>query len=274
MRYFGKRYRLQVDDFRFEGLDIRFAVERTLKPSPNNATITIRNLNPTHRKQLQELDEPFVRLEAGWADGIWEVFQGNLRDVTTHRTGTTWETVITSGDGEKVIRNARLALSVGPGASVSQLVKAIVSSMGLVIEDAAAAHVEDLAFLKSGATSFGEGVALTGPAADALDELLEGTGSEWSIQAGEVRIVPVGKAIAGPTVLLSSKTNIIGSPEPGNKGITEVSCLLHPGIDPGRAVEVRSEHVNGVYRIERVSDEGDTMGADWLHRCDLREVSA
>ena len=39
--------------------------------------------------------------------------------------------------------------------------------------------------------------------------------------------------------------------------------MLIPDVNPGRRVQIDSEHVKGVYRIETTKHRGSTFESDW-----------
>jgi hypothetical protein len=266
---FDRKVRVQVDDFVIEDLDVAFEIGKSLSPkTPNSAEIRIWNLNAEHRKRLQELEKVYVSLEAGYVGGTSLLFRGDLRDVLSTREGTDWITTITSDSGRRA-RKRRILKSFAPGATVEDVLKAAAKAMGVNLGNTAAKTV-GAKIQGTQAGKFFNGYALAGAIEAELDRLARSCGLEWSIQDDELQFLDQGMPLQELGIKLSPKTGLIGSPEPGNKGITEARCLMIPDLFPGRRIQIMSEHVTGIYRAETTKHVGDTAGHDWYVDLELR----
>ena len=262
MTLFGRKCRVQVDTLGLEGFDTRFEITKSLAPkTPNAAELRVWNLSADHRKQLQELEKVYVSIEAGYESGMSLLFRGDLRDVVSSRMGADWVTTVTSDSGRRA-RKQRLVKSFAPGASVSSVLQAAAQAMGVRLGNTAARTV---AAKISGtqADKFFNGYAIAGQIDEELDRLARSVGLEWSIQDDELQFLDYGEPLAQLAVRLTSETGLLGSPEPGNKGLVEARCLLLPDLYPGRRIEMQSEHVRGMYRLETTKHVGSTFGAEW-----------
>jgi hypothetical protein len=266
---FERKVRVQVDDFVIEDLDVAFEIGKSLSAkTPNSAEIRIWNLNAEHRKRLQELEKVYVSLEAGYVGGTSLLFRGDLRDVLSTREGTDWITTITSDSGRRA-RKRRILKSFAPGATVEDVLKAAAKAMGVNLGNTAAKTVS-AKIQGTQASKFFNGYALAGAIEAELDRLARSCGLEWSIQDDELQFLDQGMPLQELGIKLSPKTGLIGSPEPGNKGITEARCLMIPDLFPGRRIQIMSEHVTGIYRAETTKHVGDTAGHDWYVDLELR----
>jgi hypothetical protein len=270
IRLFGRKISVQVDALVLDGLTVSFDVTKSLAAkTPNTAEIRIWNLNPPHRKKLQELDRVYVSLEAGYEEGTTLVFRGDLRGVTHAREGANWITTVTSDTG-RVARKKRILKSFAPQSTVTDVLNAAASKMGLKLGNTSlktiAAKIHG-----TGAANFFNGYALAGAVVDEVDRLARSVGLEWSVQDDELQFLDKGQPLQLEGVLLTPSTGLIGSPEPGNKGLLEARCLLMPGIDPGRRVQIASHHVNGVYRIETTKSHGGTAEKEWYIDMQLQD---
>jgi hypothetical protein len=170
-------------------------------------------------------------------------------------------TTVTS-DAARRARKARLVRSFAPGASVGDVLGAAAKAMGVRLGNTAQRTVS-AKIAGTQATKFFNGYALAGAIDEELDRLARSCGLEWSIQDDELQFLDFGEPLAQLAVLLTPDTGLLGSPEPGNKGITEVRCLLIPDLYPGRRVDVQSEHIRGVHRVETTKHVGSTFADDW-----------
>jgi hypothetical protein len=273
---------LDVSDFR-----VHFRIEKTLKPEPNKALVEVYGLNKDHRAMLGELapgkrtgkkkkgTSPNltgsipVRIEAGYKDdGPQMIFLGDLRTVDSERNGADWITAITSGDGERAYRTARIAQSFGAGTPVPVAVRALVRSLG--IGEGNLSQV--LSGLKLGgrATILVRGAVFSGPAVRHLTDICRSAQLEWSIQDGVVQLQDFGTALAGQAIKLTPETGLIGSPNVDGNGVLKAKTLMIPGLRCGRLVVVDSDAVQGNFRVEKIITEGDTHGQDWGHEIEAK----
>jgi hypothetical protein len=259
---FRRRIVVQVNTLKLTDLHMSFEIVKSLKPkTPNTAELHVINLNPDHRKQLQELEKVYVSVEAGYETGTSLIFRGDLRDVVSTREGADWITTITSDSGRRA-RKKRIMKSFAPGASVGEVLQSAAKAMGLRLGNTATKTVT--AKIKgTQADKFFNGYALAGAVSDELDRLARSSGLEWSIQDDELQFLDDGTPLAELGIVLTPETGLIGSPERGNKGVMTARCLIIPDVYPGRRVQIVSEHVKGVYRVETTKHRGSTFDKDW-----------
>ena len=266
---FDRKVRVQVDEYVIEELDVAFEITKSLSSkTPNSAEMRIWNLNAEHRKRLQELEKVYVSLEAGYVGGTSLLFRGDLRDVLSTREGSDWITTITSDSG-RLARKRRILKSFAPGATVENVLNAAAKAMGVRLGNTAAKTVS-AKIQGTQASKFFNGYALAGAIEGELDRLARSCGLEWSVQDDELQFLDQGMPLQELGIKLSPETGLIGSPEPGNKGITEARCLMIPDLFPGRRIQITSEHVTGIYRAETTKHAGDTAGHDWYVDLELR----
>lgn len=267
---------IEVTDLR-----VSFKIRKSLKKEPNTCEISVWNLNESTRAAVQKKNL-IVVLEAGYEGALAQLFSGNARYVDQVGEGPDWCTRIQCGDGERAYQYRRVNLSFAKGTRVADVVSRVADALGV--------PQTGLEKLKSAVTDqFVKGYTASGKVSDELDHLLKSRGFEWSIQDGQLQILPTGQATPDTAVLLTPKTGLIGSPEHGNPerkipagqidpsaagfnitatkvtgpSVLKVKSLIQPGFKPGRKVEVRAETVKGVFRIQTVEHEGDSFGGAW-----------
>jgi hypothetical protein len=270
-RLFQRSFRLVVDRLALRDLDIAFKVKRTLKKEPNTAEIDIYNLHPENRRRIESRKDVRVVLEAGYARppgvtdpayaGVSLIFAGDLRSARSFREGGDIVTKISSGDGEKKKQKSRIKATFPPGTSIKKVFEACARAMGVGIGNLSA--LQRVEFPKAGAV-FSGGTVLYGNAADELDGLCRSADLEWSIQNGVLQILTRGEALRDEVIVLSPSTGLIGSPTLSSDGVLHAETLMIPDLFPGRRVQVRSENVSGVFRVETCEYVGNTAGnGDW-----------
>lgn len=271
MRVFGRRWRVQVGTIDTGLLDVKFKVSRSLYSRAGTCELEIANLTPDHRHEITTARRfhTFVEVQAGYIDGMSLLFRGDLRKAIPVRDGTNWTVKITAGDGEHAIRTARVNRSFSPGTSVSAVVQHIAETMGVGIGNAREALRG--ASLGEGESVFPEGTVLYGSAAAELTRLCTAARLTWTVQDGNLQVLPLGGALERTALVLGPDTGLVGSPEIVNRRTVNVKALLIPGLVPGQQVILNSAIVTGTWRITEAEYAGDTEGADWhaslvLHR--------
>ena len=279
---FDRRYDLTVGTLNLPGFRCHFRIEKTLKPEPNKGLVEVYNLSSDHRGALSQLapgkrvgKKPArkvvshaalgsipVRLEAGYKDpGPELIFLGNLRTVDSERQGADWITTIASGDGERAFRTARINQTFGPRTPPDVALRALVRSLGIG-DGNLAQVVHDLKFSGT-ATLLARGLVLSGPTSRMMTDFCRSANLEWSVQDGGLQFVDLNTALSQKAVVLSSGTGMIESPTVDGAGVLKVRTLMIPGLKCGALVVCQGLNVQGNYRVEKITYEGDTHGHDW-----------
>ena len=271
MKVYGRRWRVQVGTLDTGVLDVKFKVQRSLYSRAGTCELEIANLSPDHRHELVTARRyhTFVEVQAGYIDGMSLLFRGDLRKAIPSRDGTDWTVKVTAGDGEHAIRTARVSRSFAPGTSVGAVVQHIAETLGVGIGNAREALRN--ARLGEGESVFAEGTVLYGSAAAELTRLCAAARLTWTVQDGNLQVLPLGGALERTALVLGPDSGLIGSPEIVNRRTVNVKALLIPGLVPGQQVILNSAIVTGTWRITEAEYAGDTEGPDWhaslvLHR--------
>jgi len=269
MELLHRRWRITVGTFQTEELAVEFACKRTLRPAPGTAEVKLYNLSADHHALVQSARGQVVRIEAGYVDGMSQLFQGDVRRVDIERAGPDWITKITAGDGAHAIRTARGRRSFGPDTTIEEVVRYAAAQMGVGTGNVAEV-VRAVGLDRLGAAFPARGTVLHGSAADELGELLRTAGLEWSVQGGVLQVLPRGGALQRQAIVLAPDTGLVGSPEAGQHGAVKAKALLIPELVPGRLVQLESVVREGLYRIEKASYKGESDGTDWYAELEMR----
>lgn len=269
-----------VDTLRITGLRMTFEVQRNLRPEPNTASLAIYNLSEDSRKKLQQKLVP-VTIEAGYRGNISQLFKGTMRNVSSTKDGVDWITRMEAGDGRTTFREARILKSFKK-ADYKQTVMAIADVLTAAKEIGKGNLEEALSKSPAINTWAARPVVLKGLAVEQFDKYMAAGGFEWSIQDGQLQVSLVGEAFGATAILLSQSTGLIGSPEIGEtssgktkknkRTMVKARSLLQPGLVPGRKVDIRSQQVTGLFRVELVRASGDNYGQDWYSDMELQAL--
>jgi len=275
---------LLIDDQLYDnsagnGYRITFEVKRKLSKFPDPATITVYNINATTRQNFT-LGARVV-LSAGWQGSSEVIYVGTLVDVRPMRDGPNWAVSIITSDGDKAFQSF-VNHSFAKGVPLSIVVAKIAAAMGVAVPQSAQP-------LLAGKVTTGA-LVQSGRAQLSLQTLLDPFDLHYSLQDGGLLILEGNMPTAETAVLLSASTGLIGSPEriaskkkhvkgaPKGKAVTyatrvRVTALIQSAITPGRKLQLDSEILQGLYRIDEVVYKGDTHGSDWYAQAICRAVA-
>jgi hypothetical protein len=280
---FDRVCEITVNTLKVTDLRMAFRVEKTLKPIPNTCEIQIWNLTADQRAELEQMGGGGkvakksklishsaqlstkgipVKIEAGYkSSGTSQLYLGELRFAESQRDGPDWVTHLSSGDGLKAHKLARVTQSFGPRTSVDTALRAIVRALG-VDEGNVSTTVAKLR-LSGAAKLFTQGAVISGSAAQQMTDWARSADLEWSIQDGAIQFLDRGKALETKALVISSDTGMIGSPSVDSEGMLTVQTLMIPDVRPGTLLVMKADQVQGNYRAEKVTWEGDTRGDPW-----------
>lgn len=263
----------------YDTLRVTFDITKNTLSTSNKSKIEIYNLDVSSRTQF--VKGSTIRLQAGYQGLVETLFIGNITTVKSSRKGPDIITSFESGDGEKQLINAHFDKSYKPGTTYVQIIQDLAAALsvniGIVI------GVENLVY--------NSGISLSGSVKSALDKLLLKTGLEWSIQNNSLQVNPVnahnGDTVivlasastkgqqSNPTVdqVMQQNTGLIGIPTQAN-GRTYFTALLNPKLIPGTPVQIISETINGVFKINQAHIEGDSHGDKWQASCESIPIGA
>jgi len=229
-------------------------VEQTKRRRPNKATAKIYNLS---QGSIAWLESEAEYLEIISSESL--LYRGHIRRVETRVEEPDLYVEITCGDGGKAYRDATLSRSYSPGASSNTVLTDLASAMGMAIEELGTV---DEVVLESGHF-------VAGKCRDALDEIVETIGAEWSIQDGIIQILGSDAPKSGGP-LLKSGAGLVGSPERKKKGIA-LKALLRPELKPGRLFKLESRLITGWYRVTRTHHRASSKGDVWETEIEAKE---
>ena len=289
---FGRSWKVQVDTLDVSNLDLEFRVKRDLKQTPNSCLLSIWNLSKDHRSQLLKRNRPNdqtklvgvpVKIEAGYINNTSVIFTGDLSEVSSVLDDTDWKTNLSSEDGGRALREARINQSFGKGMPISQVVTQIINEMKVGVGNALK-EVSNKVLGKSVGETTVHTLTVSGSASKHFDRIMQSAGLTWSIQNGVLQVLGPNGSLEQEAVLISPSTGLIGSPESsidstvtqGNAaagststhpGVIKMKTLLIPGLVPGRKITLQSAAFNGGYVITEVEYIGQSWSNQW--ECNL-----
>lgn len=266
-------------------MQFSFHVQQQDVESPNNCAIRVFNLSAKTTKQIQgEFDK--VILQAGYGNQYGVIFQGNVKQFRRGRLNATDTYLdILAADGDLAYNFAVMRESLGANSTPDQRFAAITRSLapfGITAGDV----------MPYTGGILPRGKVLFAMARAEMRRLAESQGATWSIDNGQLNVVPLSGFRAGDAVVLTASTGMIGLPEQTDNGIN-VRSLLNPRFVVGGRVQIDNASINqtvqqdpskpvgpfnvragipqqlatvsddGLYRIYVAEHRGDTRGQEW-----------
>lgn len=249
---------------------LNFSIEKTSTPNPNKSKINIYNISQESRNFLEQKDM-IVFLKAGYGSELSNIFIGDILRREVNRSGADLLYTLECGDAEKIILSAHVDIGLGPGATNIQLFDIAAAKLGLSLG------------IKKGIVErvFVNGFTFSGLAADLLTEQTKNIGLDWSVQDGELRIMPRGEDDGEEAVVISKDSGLIGFPTKTPDGV-KFKSLLNPKLRPGRAVKLETRQFQGqtgpntniiastsllksgeIVKVRKATFQGDTREGSW-----------
>lgn len=232
-----------------ENLRIKFEITKTIEATPNIANIKIYNMNDAHANQIEN-EFTRVIINAGYKDSFKTVFQGNIRHVFKYREKTDYIVEIDSADGDEAYRNSVVNVAVQKGTSSTNLIQLLASTMKDIT----------VGTIMLPNTTKQRGATYTGHTRDILTHISKGNGANWSIQDGQLTIVPSNQYLPTQAIVVNSNTGLLTAPEISDKGIA-VKTLLNPQFLINGAIQLDNNDIK--LKIQRVP-KGGAMGGKRL----------
>lgn len=255
-----------------KGLRINFEITKSLLSFPNVARLSLYNPN---QETLSALQQRYTRiiLNAGYEGSSRLLFKGEVRNVFQNKQGRDRVITVYSGDGEQSWQNASFNKTFTENLSIQVAIEEVLKTFSDVTIGPIQGLPQDADKLR--------GQTLSGSSKDIMDMFGQEYGFNWSIQDGEITIVPDKEPLEGDeAVVVNLATGMIGSPIITERGV-DVVTLLNPRFAPNRAFIVESVNAEvaignlffrnikrtngeGLYKIQEVTFQGDSRQGDWL----------
>lgn len=258
MRQYGRRYRLEIgtetEGIAIESLRVTFEFTKTIDSKPNSGTVRVYNMNRDNINKVLAGEFKNLRLSVGYNE-LRLIYVANIIKPSVRREDLDWVIEFECADGDTDYQKAYTAMTLAAGSTDQTAVEKIVGRFAETV-----AGVVDLPNKRA----LPRGKVMLGNNRDLLNQLCKNNQADWSIQDGELVILPPDKVLSDEAVLLSQDTGMIGSPEATDNGL-ELTCLLNPSLKIGGLVRVRSilNHYDGDYKIVNIAYSGDALGGDW-----------
>jgi hypothetical protein len=263
-------------------LRISFEIEKTAKKNPNKNRVQIWNLQKSSRALVEKPDTKCL-LYAGYGQdaGPILIFSGGVTIAWSRYEPPDVITEFEISDGAQEIRDSTISVGYNKNIKASQILNDAAKSMGLPLT-VPSNFIDRI---------WQNGMSFFGPSRTLLDKVTKGSGLEWSIQNGNIQVIPNGMVTTRQGIEIGSNSGMVGSPERERKayeGNTKrkktndplkefdgwrVKTLLMPTINPGDRVKLNTRDVQGVFRCDQITHRGDNFDGDWMSEMKLVDPS-
>lgn len=266
-------------------LRIHFKVQAPDADAPPTAYIRVYNLNDTDAKAIQNEFQQ-VTLQAGYQNGNYGIiFKGQIAMVQRGRESATDTFVdIMGADSDEIFNFALCNQTVAAGSKPQQRYNTVMKAMEPFAVTSAQASAGNLS--ATGGV-LPRGKVLWGLARNQMNDLCKSQQCTWSIQNGQVVVIPLTGYLPGQIIEINSRTGLVGVPVATQNGIN-LTCLLNPYLKVGNRVKINQAELNtttvrqqgvyprygdvnfpastsadGTYRVLVLEHQGDSRGQEW-----------
>ncbi len=259
MKQFGRQFRLEIgsgsEGIAIDALRVAFDITKSSDSKPNPGKIDIWNLSRQNMNRIVSGEFNRVKLWVGY-ETLRVIYAGDIIKKPVVRDDLDFITSLECGDGHTDYQHSLMLTTLRAGSTEKDAYDAAAKAMK---------NTKPGAFDLPNTRTLPRARVLAGNARDVLSRVALNNNADWSVQDGELIMVPADKVLSDEAVLLSQETGMVGSPEVTDDGL-ELSCLCNPALKIGGLVRVQSilEYFNGDYKIVHLQHQGDAIGGDWL----------
>ena len=256
-------------------LHIIFNVWSATTQSPRHANIRIYNVADSTVLALQQ-EFTQVFLQAGYDGSFGLVFSGSIAQARRGRENATDTFVdLIAADSDEAYNWSVVNTTLAAGWSQTDYHQALMQTMSGY--GVSAGYTPDFS-----AAQLPRGKVLYGATRDYMRQLAGAAGSQWTIQNGQLHMIPIDSVMPGETIVVTSATGMVGMPTQTVDGII-VKTLLNPNIQPGRQIKLDNKSIqtaqisvdykavnnfpsiddDGLYKIYALHVSGDTRGQNF-----------
>jgi hypothetical protein len=248
-------------------LRFRFSTAQEDEESPNNCSIRVFNLNEDTVRKVQK-EYTRVVLQAGYENGAFGViFDGTIKQFRIGREGDAINSYldILAADSDLAYNFATVNKTLAAGSSASERIAVI-----LAAKSKYGIKPGTLVIPSTGGV-LPRGKVLFGMAKTMMRSEVQNIGATWSLQNGQVNVVPLDGYLPGEAVVLSALTGLIGRVEQTQDGV-RARCLLNPKIVVGGLVKIDNKSVNQT--VQQNPDAAPVAYNQWTGIQNLATVTA
>ena len=265
MTRFTRNYELEIS---FDGdaqavvikppLRISFQADKSIRGQLNKIRIQAYNMLESRRlrivKDPEERKRININLRVGYKDALETVYKGTVHQCSNERQGPDIITTIEGLDGGFDFLNSYTSRTVEGS---ERAVDACLSDMS----NTATGKITERPVLT-------RPKVLVGNSARLIEDMV-GPDETWYIDDEQFYILKDNEVVSRFVPKISPETGLISTPTRKMQEVT-FSTLMNPSLKIGHRVDLESTtapYLNGVYKIDTISYQGDNFGDEWSQTC-------
>ena len=248
-----------------------FSCEKDTNDTPNYSIITVYNMASKTINSIKKGDK--VILEAGYENGNYGmIFTGNIvQPMVSRESNTDIALTLVVQDGDVYLNSSFTATTLSKASTNADVVRTCTKNDATVSDGAISKELSK--------TKLARGKTMFGKSAKYVKKAAANSNSQFYIEDGKVNIVAATDYSSKQAVELNPMTGLIGMPQQTDDGVSG-QCLINPSIKLNTLIFINSSLVvakqvaegetkytavnsDGVYRITKLTYEGDTHGDNW-----------
>jgi hypothetical protein len=237
---------------------VSFQADKSVSGQLNKLQLKIYNLAEKNRlaivKDAEEVRRIPLSLAVGYQGRLELMFKGTIHRCGNSRQGPDIITTIEGLDGGFDLLNSFTSRTVKGG---QRALDSVMSDMA----NTTIGKTNERPVLSRPKILVGNSIRL-------IEETIK-PGESWYIDDEKLYIIADNEVTTGFVTLVSSDTGLISTPERTFSKVT-FQTLMNPAVKIGRRVNLISTtapHLNGVYKINTISYQGDNYGSEWSQTC-------
>ena len=263
-------------------LRIQFSINRVAMYYPNQARITVYNLNASTENAIVQEGYRII-VNAGYPENYGQIFDGTIIMCNRYKQNATdYILNIVALDGSQFLNEGFCSFTYAKGQTARQVVQNVCDKASNPISLGYASPQLDTVTYSKGATAYGSPKTT-------LADIARSINGTWFVDGNKLYMISYSDNVAklplgSKAVKLNPKTGLLGNPQQVDYGI-QARCLLNPQIMPYGLIDVASQYVTqqlvsignfsqgisrayeldpaGIYRVCSVTFTGDTRGNEW-----------
>ncbi|MDF1593740.1 MAG: hypothetical protein P1P89_19710 [Desulfobacterales bacterium] len=242
---------------------IQFQADKSIYGGLNKIQVQLENLEERKRLALVKDAEqnkriPF-QLKVGYEGQLKLMFKGTVHKGSNERQGPDLISKIEGLDGGFDFLNSFTSKTVeGAQKAIDEcLADMLNTSKGKITQRSELSRPK----------------VLVGNTAKLIEDMV-GPNETWYIENEQLYIVKSDEVVERFISLVTAQTGLISTPSRENQQTT-FETLMNPAIKIGNLVNLKSQtapYLDGVYRVETISSQGDNYGDQWSQTCTGRPL--
>lgn len=234
---------------------VAFSSNKSVAGGLNQMTLRVYNLNQSNRlalvKNPEEIKYIGISFSVGYQDNLHLLFKGSVHRGENFREGADMITELECLDGGYDYLNSFTSRTVkGKTKALTALLSDLPNTeKGKVTEQSALLRPK----------------VLVGQTMQLIDSLIN-EGESWYVDDEKLYILKDDEVVSSFIPVVDASTGLLNTPSRENYRVT-FETLMNPSLKIGglcNLVSVSAPHLNGVYKIDSMSYNGDNYGSDWV----------